>query len=493
MVEKEEKDMAVRKAFIDWKKLDGDTALKNRKEYLLAVPMDSGEASLDKAVYYEKGTVIDIPLKDGALPSGKAMTAEERLLVALFGAGKPFVVPEDGFWKVTADYGVDEYEKNGAFAGCREQAVCLGNRRGWGDEPGGIPVWWTEMPILPKGDRPERQEAVKPEGLYRDFGGMLERIQSDPIAASAYKYFCGDASDPDAMADVTIGQAVYSLTAYSVAMALDSAWAMCRALAEVPEEAVLELRESMDGVPVDTAAAAFESFCGRYAIPAARRRLVFCYADYLREDCDDFYHYRDKLMSAGGLKSLNMPAVLQESWARASLPWRVGRLTKLTAMGCPDVILANELRVLAERLLAIANGRSIVCVGPGFDAMYGVMPDGSRGSRHCEWGDKELQLIPEEKPDADPGADAEEAVEMELPGEEAPEAEKPEPIVGVDYPWFAVVPSPNFLMRKCRYVLWDNTGIGYVRDKDGEIVQFQDWKAAKSAADMLAEDKKGQA
>lgn len=484
--------MAIRKAFVDWKKLDGDTALENRKEYLLAVPMDDGEAALDKATWYEKGTVIDIPLKEGALPSGKAMTAEEKLLVALFGAGKPFVVPEDGFWKVTSDYGVDEGELNGAFAGCSEQAVCLGNRSGWDGGPGGIPVWWAEMPILPKGDKPEKKEAAKPEGLYRDFGEMLERIWSDPVSASAYKYFCRDASDPDAMCDVSIGQAVYSLTAYCIAMTLDAAWAMCRALAEVPEEEVLKLRDSMDGVTVDKARAAFEAFCVRYAIPAARRRLVFCYADYLREDCGDFYHYRDKLMSAGGLKSLNMPAVLQESWARATMPWRVGRLVKLTAMGCPEIILANELRILTERMLAASDARSIVCVGPDFDAMYGVMPDGSRGSRHCEWGDKELQLLPEEKPDADPGADKGEAVEMELPedGEEARE-EKPEPVVGVDYPWFAVVPAPNFLMRKCRYVLWDNTEIGYVRGGDGNILQFQDWKPAKTEADRLAETKKG--
>lgn len=485
--------MAVRKAFIDWKKFDGDTALENKKEYLLAVPMDSGEASLDKAAYYEKGTVIDIPLKDGALPSGKAMTAEERLLVALFGAGKPFVVPEDGFWKLTGDDGVDEAAMNGAFEGCREQAVCLGNRRGWGDEPGGIPVWWAEMPILPVSGNAAPSKAEKPEGIKKDFAELLERIQSDTVAANVYKHFCGELADADEGLDLMIGQAVYSLTPYSVALVLDSAWAMCRALAKVPEQEIAGLPEKMHGMGTEKATELFRGFCERHGLPGAARRLVFHCADFLNDDCDGFYHYRDKLMSAGGLKSLNMPAVLQESWARASLPWRVGRLTKLTAMGCPDVILANELRVLAERLLAIANGRSIVCVGPGFDAMYGVMPDGSRGSRHCEWGDKELQLIPEEKPDADPGADAEEAVEMELPGEEAPEAEKPEPIVGVDYPWFAVVPAPNFLMRKCRYVLWDNTGIGYVRDKDGEIVQFQDWKAAKSAADMLAEDKKGQA
>ena len=91
--------------------------------------------------------------------------------------------------------------------------------------------------------------------------------------------------------------------------------------------------------------------------------------------------------------------------------------------------------------------------------------------------------------DGDPGTDAEDAEEMELPQEEEHQKEKPEPVIGVDYPWFAVVPAPNFLMRKCRYVLWDNTEIKYVRGEDGDILQFQDWKAAKSEADMLAKGK----
>ena len=482
--------MATRKALIDWKKFNEDTMLENRKEYLLAIPMDSGEASLDKAVYYEKGTVIDIPLKEGALPSGKELTAEERLLVALFGAGKPFVVPEDGFWKLTGDDGVDEAAMNGAFEGCREQAVCLGNRHGWEEAEGGIPVWWAEMPILPVSGNAAPRKADGPEGLRKDFAELLERIQSDTVAANVYKYFCGKISDADEGLDLIIGQAVYSLTPYSVALVLDSAWAMCRALAKVPEQEIAGLPEKMRGMDTEKATELFKGFCEKYGIPNAARRLVFHCADFLNDDCDDFYCFRDKLLRAGGLNSLNMPAVLQESWARSSLPYRVGRLVKLIVLGVPDIILANELRILVERLLAARNGRFIVCVGPDFDAAYGVMPDGSRGSRRCAYGDKELQLLPEEMPDdGDPGTDAEDAEEMELPQEEEHQKEKPEPVIGVDYPWFAVVPAPNFLMRKCRYVLWDNTEIKYVRGEDGDILQFQDWKAAKSEADMLAKGK----
>lgn len=475
----------IRRAYINWQKLTEETELENRKEYMVCVPSDNETASLKYAAYYDKGTMIDIPMAEGAEPAGKEPTAEERLLKVLFGVHKPFVVPEDGFYVLTADYGISETENNGAFAGCTEQAICLGNRYGWNDVEGALPIYWAETPLLPDGLKLDNQKTTS-DPIWRpsdekEIAELMERIASDPVMNPVYKHFCKETVPGDGAKDYLIGQAVYSVTPRQIAHMVDSAWAMSKALSEVSEQAFLDIRKKVKGMTVEDGTKTLADFCEKHHIPGPGRRLMFHYTDYLQDNCKDFYYHRDKQMAAGGMHSLNMPAVLQEAWAKSTLPYRVGRLVKLVALEAPEVILINELQILVERLLATKCGDRIVCVGSDFDAMYGVFPDGSRGTRHCEYGDKELYLIPEEP---DPNEELPEDEEMDVP-EELQDEEEPEPVLGVDYPWFAITLAPNFLMRKCRFVLWDNAKGVYLRNVDGEIETFNDWNLAKARSEEL--------
>lgn len=486
--------MGIRKAYVDWQKLTEHTKLTNRKEYMVCVPSEDGTGSFSCATWYEKGTVIHVPMADDMVPDGMEPTAEERLLRALFGATRPFVIPEDGFYQMICNSDCLRNGSNDEFGGCPEEAVCVGNRYGWDGGAGALPVYWAETPLLPEGlhadgcsGRIRRPDDEKMKEQDRD---LLERISGDAVANAAYRGLCEEAVPGDDAVDLMIGQAVYSITPRQAGTTVDSAWAMCRAIAAVSDQEFLRLKRDMKGKKAEEAERVLRSFCKRWEIPGFQLGLLFRYMDYLLDDCRGFYDYRDRRLTRGGLGSLHMPAVLQEAWARASLPYRVGRFVKLLQIGAPEIILANELRVLAERLLAAKDGDRIVYVGPDFDAMYGVLPDGSRGERHCEYGDKELQLVPKE-PDPDgefPEGDGD-AMEMELPEEETKEdegtEETPEPVLGVDYPWFAVLPAPNFLMRKCRFVLWDNEKAAYLRDADGNVEPFADWKDAKVRSEAL--------
>lgn len=486
-----------RMAYIDWKKFDFDTVLENRKEYMICIPHD-GEVVLEFAQYFDKGSVIDVKMADGKAPEGKEPTAEEQLLKVLFGASRPFTVPEDGFWVLTSDYGVDESECNGSFEGCREQAVCLGNRYGWDDIEGSIPVYWAERPLLPEGlsyDAKHKKSVLERE--TEAFEKTTADLDADPNLKTVYRSFCEDALPGDGPVEATINQAVYALVPYHVAVTVLEVAAMVRAMAKVPDEDLVQMRKSIAGMKKGESEAAmklFDDFCDRNNLPRYFRTLLFHYTDYLMDNEDDFYTCRDRQLAAGGLRSLNLPGVMQHAWAQSVLPGCVGRLVKLLRIGVPDIIWINELRITVANVLAMRCGGRIVRVGTDFDAVYGVMPDGTRGKRHCKYGDKELQLM-QEACEKDPSDDVGEVIDVtvdelaEMLGVDPPETEEEDeeanPVIGVDYPYFAVVAVPNFLMRKYRYALWDNTNTAYYRNEDGEVAGFTDWRDAKAKSEEL--------
>lgn len=491
--------MAVRKAFINWQRLDAGSELENKQEYMICVPMDGNTGCLYYATYYEKGTVIGVQVDDDYKISGEEPTAEERLMRAIFGNTRAFTVPEDGFYITTGDYGVDEKESNGAFEGCREQAVCMGNRRGWTGEAGGLPVYWAELPLLPEGRTYFGSGTVRPgartdDPMAEEYEALYGRIQEDGVLSAAYRSICGSAVPGDVCVDHGSGAAVYSVSPYKIAKACEDVHGLAKALAGVPDEAFSGLNRDIAGKGVDDARAIVHAFFEEHGLPERSTWLVFAYGSVVWDGTHGFYYYRDKRLAAGGLRSLNVPAVLQEAWGMSLLPFRIHRYVRLLGLGAPEIILANELRICVEHMIAAKMGQNLVHVLPGFDALFGVSPDGSRGTVRCEFGDKELSLLPEPDGGDEGCEDCGDAVEMDLELEPCCACDgcsgRKEPVVGVDVPFFAVVPAPNFLMRRCRFVLWDNTRGEYLKDAGGAIEQFQDWAAAKARSEELAEEKR---
>lgn len=469
--------MAIRKAYVDWKKLGPETRLENRKVYMVCT-VDDDTCVPNFATWYEAGTVIDVSLADG-VDVGGSPSAEERLLEALFGKSKAFVVPEDGFYVSTADYGVDGNDCNGAFRDCKEQLVCMGNRHGWSDGSGAVPAYWAEVPVLPDGLRlnseSSRDGRTMAEWLQDKYDAAETALADDPLAAKIYKQVMKDRPVGEEARDFPLGKAVYAVTPLWFARALTDVHAECVAMARLPEGALESFVDGLDGLgSKEEVLRATEEFFQAHRLPGKFRWLVFEYARFLKQDFRPFYHYRNRILAAGGTYAMNTAAVLQEAQAMYKIQFRVGRCVKMEALGAPEVIRENELRILVELVAMARLGRKMLCVSDDFDLAYGVRPDGSRSDRWCEFGDMELEMLPQVLPE---GVEADDGDDDD--GGE-PEEEDTR-VIGVDYPYFAGVPAPNFLMRSCAYVIWDNAKHVYVRDGAGQVERFDSFPKARLA------------
>lgn len=466
--------MSIRKAYIDWNKLGPETKLENRKTYMVCT-VDDDTCVPGFATWYEAGTVIDVSLADG-VDVGGSPSAEERLLEALFGKSKAVVVPEDGFYVSTADYGVDGNEYNGAFRDCKEQLICLGNRQGWSGENGAVPAYWAEVPVLPDGLRlntepsPDGRSAA--EWLRDKYDAVETALADDPLAAKIYKQVMKDRPVDEQARDFPLGKAVYAMTPFWFAKTLVDVHEVCLALAKLPDGALEAFVDGLDKLESKEAVMkATEEFFKKHDLPGKLRWLVFEYAKCLKQDFRPFYHYRNRILAAGGTYAMNTAAVLQEAQAMYKIQFWVGRCVKMEALGAPEVIRENELRMLVELVSMARLGRKMLCVSDDFDLAYGVHPDGSRSDRWCEFGDMELEMLPQVLPE---GVEADEDE-----SEDAQEEEEDARVIGVDYPYFAGVPAPNFLMRSCKYVIWDNAKHVYLRDEAGNVEQFDSFPKAR--------------
>lgn len=488
--------MAIRKAYVDWNKFGPDTKLENRKKYMVCTA-DGDTCDLRFVTYYDAGTVIKVGLSEDA-DVGQERTAEEKLLSALFGRSKAFAVPEDGFYVLTADYGVDGDECNGAFRDCKEQPVCVGNRNGWDGERDSMPAYWAEVPVLPAGLRLVSEERPGPaasDWVRGKVRAVEEKLEGDPLAATVYKYVMKERDLAGGPVDFPLGGAVYAMSPVWFATALVDVHGTCTALAKIPADEVTEFWDSLGPMDADGAVKATGGFCKAHGIPEGMYWLVFQYVRNLRGDFRDFCHYRDRALRAGGTRSLNLPAVLQEALGMYKIQFWVGRCVRMEALGAPEIIRSNELRMLVEYVAMAKLGDRIVQVLPDFDELYGVHPDGSRGERRCEYGDKELARLPgQDDPDGDDGDDDGSDDGESDGGDECEACPK---VIGVDYPYFAGILAPNFLMRQCRYVIWDNSEFEYVRDASGRIEQFDGFPSERLAelngAAMAASGKTGDA
>lgn len=466
----------IRKAYVDWNKLGKDTRLDNKGTYMVCTA-DGDTCDIRFATWYEKGTVVAVGIADDATIDGQEPTAEERLLRALFGRQRPFVVPEDGFYILTGDYGVNEEEYNGAFEDCKEQLVCVGNRYGWDGGSMAVPAYWAEVPILPDGLRLQSErrpsKAFATELTAKRLAEVEKGMDEDGIAEQVYRSVLHDIPYDGPAQEFPLGSAVYSVSPLWFAAELLAAHAVCEAIVKTPEQAFLDLHDTLAEMTDDAAIdLKIDGFCHEHGIPRKERWLMFQYVRALREDCKDFYWHRDRILARGGTHALDTVAVLQEALAYTKIPFWVARVVKMDRLGAPDIIRLNELRMLMEYLTMGKLARQIVRVQPDFDQTYGVQPDGSRGSRWCKYGDMELCNLPASVPgDIDEDED-----DKDEPQEEDTR------VIGIDYSYFAVTNAPNFLMRKYRFVIWDNATHAYVRDAAGRIEGYDKFPKERLAA-----------
>lgn len=448
--------MSSRRSYVDWKPFTGHEKLKSGKTYMVFEIMNLKNEKCGKphfATYYDRGDVVRPSLRQDFDVKGKPDTPEGRLMEAIFGKTRACVIPHSGFYIMTGDYGIDD-----EFEGCTEMPVCVGNAV-TEPEREACPCMWAEMPLEPadfaytENVRYNRNRTEDEQKLYDNLNA---RLQADNVALEAFYGACGkDRSVDDVPLERPLGPCMYRLSSVKMAERILGIAETCRKLAAVPEDELSDFQKRFHAMKPDDGQKVLAKFMEDHDI---RRKLVSYVIDALlfvsvsngSHDIPSFCWCRDRILSRGGTRALDTPAVLQEARGRASIPWRIGRIVRLMRLGAPDVILHNEIRIAAETESMFRDVDAIISVNPDlFADEYGVWPDGTRREgKPCKVGDSELVHLDEEDEDPDDWTED-----------------------GQRYIWAF---SPNFLMRSDGAPILDREKHVYLRDDAGNVILYED-------------------
>lgn len=271
-------------------------------------------------------------------------------------------------------------------------------------------------------------------------------------AAEAYRTLTNGADFDAVSAEINAGGAVYDIAPKDVAVILYHADAVLGFLNDygcgVLDDLVAGIKADCSGNDSFNAAA---HICGTYGIPDGAAWMIASYAFELAYGPSNFYAERDivvKRFHAG-----DYVGALQYTLGVCKFSNRVRRCLNLIRLGTPASILAVELKNLTEAAIMALHCDRLVRPLPCFEELYGVKPDGSRGTVPCRYGDAEL--CPDDEDDEEDGC----AGENDGHEEDAGSGDRFEPVY-----------VPNFLMFDGRdTAIWDNLKDGYVRCPDGTV------------------------
>lgn len=465
----------MRKAFIDWKRLDGTSGLEPGKEYMcFAADPASMSGSLCFARYYKKGDVVKLPLRQDYRPDDKEPTAEERLLSAIFGRSKRYVVPMDGLYEQTGDYGVDEKCENGAFEGCSEQLVLTGNALPDGTE-GAVPVFWAECPLLPAGYK-SLDGAKLAAGTDKARAEALRNgLEDSEDAMYAYQGLCGrQAPLPGDGTDcsVHVQGAVCSVSPERAAALVIDVCSSARKLAAVePKDEIQAFLDAFSAAKShEDAVRLWNDFREKHGLTVKEGSYALKALMAMSGQAPGFYQCRDRILARGGAGAMDNVRVVVEAWGLSQLPNRLERLSNLYRLGAPSVIMQNELRIACEYAAAWRFADDIARVTDRFAASFGINPDGTRSGACEKVGDAELMHDYLESQacghdcgncgvsycdERDGAMDGDEEDENGAPGEPMPR--------------YVMAYMPNFLMRTPGVAIIDNETDRFLRNPDGSI------------------------
>lgn len=439
--------MGMRRSFVDWQRYTADTELESGENYLVYQIIGDYSGKMLVATYHDKGDVVHPKLRDDYKLEGKEATAEERLLYAVFGKSRSVTIPENGFYIMTGDYGIDdEYE------GCVEMPVCVGNASE--DESAACPCYWANLPLEPEsyGPSSEPVQVVKNDKIQKDLDDVQAKLDEDPLSLKVYQSLAGQHSLGERFVR-PFGPCMYRVSCRWLADRTLAVIQMCRNLSveAVSDEALDKLLDGFMELSVEDRVQRLSKAMPN--LSASERAYVYQAVMFLAGDSEGlpgFYEIRDSLMRHGGTRALDSVRILQEAHFRRSLPFRLGRLAKLYRLGAPEVILVNEARMCVEVLTGIRDSGNIVNVDDeALVAMFGIHADGSRAEGPCEEGDMEL-------------IDVDDEVKTNWREQ------------GLKQRTFAFV--PNFMLQKSKGrmgCVFDRETWTYLRDENGEIRLFE--------------------
>ena len=470
--------MAIRKAYIDWKRLDKSSKLESGKVYMVFMLDNANHTgAFGFATYYKKGDVVKLRLREDYRPGLGAETEEQRLLDAIFGRNKTYIVPMDGLYQQTGDYGVDEKCENGAFKGCAEQLVPAGNTLN-DDQDGAIPVFWAECPVVPQGynliDDVHAARTIDGDAM----GDLRAKLDASKAAMYVYQGLCGHSQDKqarlpgdDGNVNVYVKGGICSVTPGMAATLVLGVHGAATKLAAVPDDELKSVAMTLTQVDSrETGARMWNNIREKYGLTVKESSYALMILTFLSDTQKGFYECRNKLLAARTPDSLDTTRIVIEAYGKSHLPMRLGRLRKLYALNAPEIILFNELRMACEIAAAWKFSNLIVHVTQDFANYFGINPDGTRSETCTEVGDMELYTQYLKSQECDHKCDACDVAYCDerdgpLPDDIAPA----DPDEDKNLPRYSAAYMPNFMMRVPGVCIVDNETNTFLRDDDGNI------------------------
>ena len=409
---------------VNWKLLS-ESKPETENEYLVVTETDDHETAYDIGKWYKKGATVFLE-PDGTV---KPKDDFERLF------GPQVVIPEDGFYIITSDYGTSS-----DYPGCKTIPVLLESDTG--------NVWWTELPLEPEG-------TIHPYDTNREFDIKRKRYQEElnkeeESRKKAFAEYMEEAAAPDGLID----EITYSNKAEGTPDwrkwyltniknedvkdadgnihedCQDYKGLILKADENLAVRVMVAAGQVIDNFDIirkefdkETVMSAYTQF--RLGKKEEYEDIYEKLVDRIKEtDKAGFWYTEDKMpyikiilsalffaFSGDGYWYANHELKYQKNYKGKSIPekiairylltkcaFRIARIQRLKSIPAPTIILTNEVRLLIEHiypLFAKYEGYT-----NDFSEFYNFTPDGKFLGFKDEDGDREPKL-PESLPEYD--------------------------------------------------------------------------------------------
>lgn len=478
----------IRQPFINWNTLNEAKPKKSGVSYLVAIPNTSNKTvTYDFAKYLNKGDSITIDYIKGEhvlSEENKAkLSAEERLLAAIFGAKYEFIAPNDGFYIECHQTFDDFNDVNNEFKDCEYQIIKLDDT-----------TYWSDTPIAPKGyitenDRIARMDADnknfklrRDEQRCADMNEAIDRSETTKIAYNSILRHAEMENTPISCDTQEIKIAlggIYNMSTYNVAQSIIVAYQMfdiikymtannityqdigeqlCKIIESSDAKTSAEFTKQIDNVLNDIVNKVDASQAAKTMTKKILYDLRKTYVD--SEEFPSPYTYRVRAKRKYNNNKSRLAEICIYEECSRKIVFRFARLHRLLQLGAPEIIMMNEFRMLAESLIPLINTKAFLRTDPTeFGEAFGVNTDYTKYE------------YPENETEAD---ESDEDV-IEIDGDYVnPSNDNDEKHgIGYDYPYYAVVKTPTWLMFDGEFAIINNENNEYVADENGNTIVFE--------------------
>jgi len=485
----------MRKSFVNWNKVSENTRPESGRRYLIAT-IFKDEAHQQFATWYNQGDIVPI---EKTLVHDPNISDEERLLRAIFGSKKEYIIPEAGFYTIDRMTMEDKQDlANDEFFFDCEETITYYNPEA---------LYFTEEPLPPAGFlseeeadrlRDAKNDLLKAKLEEERIEALTDKIENDEMLSFIYSDMLEKKLPISTKTMVSKVFAPFmepfgphKLSTYDLAKTIAMIHDLLSvftdtAKGEGNKAAVKDKLQNAvrEGCFKDTILSYTDTYftddkktwCCRESY-----QIYFMYYEYVVHNTS-FYEIRNNLLTENRYEDLS--SLLLSTYAFHRMMSRIDRYCRLIELEAPTEIISNELRMIIESAIAIIFLDRLELNSLEFAKFFGVYPDGTDYEGEAYIGDLKRESLAFIQHFATTDTSEDDEAEYPLTAEQQAyfdslyedlrkkafeEKEGFEAIVGDKY---QVVPTPNRLCQKGLYALWNYSTASYYQAEDGQIYVY---------------------